>query len=249
MDNYAVTVNSATGKATQLFEIDMKESMVPFNRMPDEMHVKREECPDLDAMAHVLQVKIDKHQTRRGSADPYRWFTKKFRLDKEFTALQKRLETERKSIQMARLIILGLPQNGQRLDRALLLYLTHPSLKPMIEAHHQSLRHHNYDIQASALAAQTERLERLQELAQQELLKPAIELTPRDLYFELFDGRELFDLARQRRQPFLKIFSGIIGNAYRHYFKDLSRIRGHRGRTSSVDLLDLSNPASWGKAA
>jgi len=194
MDNYVVA-----GK--KLFEIDLKECLIPFNTMPANMKVKRADgCDDLEKL---LQEAPDEATRARMTA---------------------RLETERKSIQLGRMIILGLPRCGQPFEKATLLFLTHPSHQILMQAHHASIVKQGYDIQPSALTAQLERLTQLQELARAELAKPEIEATPRDFYFALFGGKELFEYATQVKQyhPIL-VFNGIVGNSYRHYFKDLSQ--------------------------
>ena len=113
--------------------------------------------------------------------------------------LKKRIETERKSIQCVRMCILGMPQNDKPLEKAALLFLTHPSLPILLDAHHESILNRKYEVQYIALTAQKERVNLLQKLAKEELAKPTITITPRDLYFELFDGKELFNIARGKK--------------------------------------------------
>src|SRR5207247_1073806 len=117
---------------------------------------------------------------------------------KELADLKERLETERKSIAMARICVLGLPQNNKPFEKAALLFLRDPSLPVLMDAHHASIRKQNYEIQHSALKAQRERLDVPFSFAASALKNAKITATPRDAYFQVFGGKELFDLAMAR---------------------------------------------------
>jgi hypothetical protein len=216
MDNYLFT-------ARKIQHIDLKESLIPYNRMPREFHVMRSQlkreaaqgkepimyCEDLDKKAEMVQKEMDAEVNGA------------LRLEKrkEFDDIKKRLETERKAIITCRLATLGLPQSAKPLDRAALMLVRHPALPVLMDAHHASIR--KLEIQPEALTAQRDRLDTLRELAKVEL-KGTIHATPRDFYFTIFGGRDLYSQAEKKNYSPLVIFNSIVGTAYRSKLKDLS---------------------------
>ena len=225
IDNYVVVEDMTSHRAKAIHEIDLKECMTPFNVKPDAHQVNRfgdgeEYCEDLNKKLNDLKNEIaalnQKPHTRKIKSQ-------KELKEKELSEVKKRLENEKKSIIMARMSVLGLPQNNRPFDKAALLFLTHPSLAKMMDAHHKNIRRQNYEIQPSTLKAQRERLEMLTDLAKRELAKNAITATPRDAYFHIFGGKELFNIATSKNYHPISAFNNIVGCAYRHVFKDLSR--------------------------
>ncbi len=92
-----------------------------------------------------------------------------------------------------RLWQMGLPQCAQPFDRAFLLLFSDPALLEKLKKQ-QSSPH----LSGPAYKAQTERLEKIIKLFNEELLEPQITLTPRELFFSLFGGsREDFDRVKK----------------------------------------------------
>lgn len=92
-----------------------------------------------------------------------------------------------------RLWQMGLPQCAQPFDRAFLLLFADPTLLEKLKQI-QSFAH----IPDAAYLAQIERLSKMIALFKVELDKDSVELTPRDLFFHLFGGREDFNLIKKR---------------------------------------------------
>jgi len=120
-----------------------------------------------------------------------------------------------------RMWILGLPQNKRPLDRAMLLILAHPVIPELVSAHVESLKKH-YTFSKEALCAYKERVELIQKQCMQALQKNTL-LTPRDVYFTIFGGRELYHLAKQKGYSDLAAFNNIISDPYQHVIKDYTR--------------------------
>src|SRR5581483_4375935 len=87
-----------------------------------------------------------------------------------------------------RLWQLGLPQCAQPFDRAFLLLFTDPRLLDKLKQ-----LQHSANIPDTTYKAQVERLSRIIDTFRNEVSKPKIELTPRDLFFLLFGGRKEFE--------------------------------------------------------
>ncbi len=224
--NYIMGEDPATKKLIDIFEFDHKECMVPFNKMPLVYKVRRYGdqgtvyCEDLEKKAALLDEEFKKLDQEKAPTDASKELKDKKVLERK--ELIERIKTERASIQMGRLSIMGLPQNNEPLQRATLLILAHPSLQILLEGHHASMQKNNYEIQQCALTAQKERVTRLRELAEIELAKATVTMTPRDMYFDIYGGRALFEMATKKYYPSIVIFNNIVGSSYRTEFKDLS---------------------------
>ena len=258
IDNYVVIEDTETGKASGIHEIDLKECMIPFNRMPALYKVKRTEgvtvhgedlekkLSELEEKAAQLEPEITalnkKAQTRTARKVNLNRQTELAQINTELATVKRLIATERKSIVMARMCALGLPQNNKPFEKAALLFLRHPSLPILMDAHHASIRRQNYEIQHSALSAQRARLDALRSFAEVELKKDVITSTPRDVYFQIFGGKELFDLAMTKNYSPIAAFNNIVGSAYRHEFKDLAHPEAMPGRP-------VGRPASDSEAA
>jgi hypothetical protein len=127
-----------------------------------------------------------------------------------------------KSTPLCRMCILGLPQNGKPFERACLKIITHNLLPCLLEGYHEYLNEKK-EIRKQCLQAQKERLLKIQEICKQQLKLPEISLTPRDLYFYLFGGEHLYQLARERGYPPIVIFNQVIGDPLQHSMIDFSR--------------------------
>lgn len=252
IDNYAID------EKMRLKSFDKKECFPPFNRMPKEYRVRRLNVEELKTKKNDLQKIVEcttdvnektkveeqlkkvnerlqdedldaKQMHLQKLIETTTDIDEKVKVQEEIVKLKKRFETERKSIVMARMCILGLPQCDKPFDRAALMILTHASFKPIMKAHHQSIIDNKYPIKASALDAQMERLYILQDLAQKELDQKEITLTPRKVFFEIFGGEELFNIAIKKGYNPLIIFNNVI-SPYRAEFKDLSQPDTMKGR-------------------
>lgn len=91
-----------------------------------------------------------------------------------------------------RLWQMGLPQCAQPFDRAFLLLFSDPALTEKLKKQQSSplLSERLYQVQ-------TERLEKIIKLFNEELQKPEITLTPRELFFSIFGGREHFNWVKK----------------------------------------------------
>ncbi len=82
---------------------------------------------------------------------------------------------------------MGMPQNAQPFDRAILLMFLDPRLTEKFKRQQTSLQ-----ISKAAYGAQIHRLEKLKAIFAEELSKEKITLTPRELFFKMFGGKEEF---------------------------------------------------------
>jgi hypothetical protein len=88
---------------------------------------------------------------------------------------------------------MGLPQSAEPFDRAVLLMFLDPCLKEKLKKQQSSLQ-----IPKTAYQAQLDRLDKLTQIFQEELTKPSITLTPRELFFKMFGGQEEFNEVKSR---------------------------------------------------
>jgi len=87
-----------------------------------------------------------------------------------------------------RLWQLGLPQCEQPFDKALLLMFSNPTLIKQLQKQQTSLQ-----ISKEAYDEQVKRLKQIISIFQEELRQNQITLTPRDLFFRLFEGRREYE--------------------------------------------------------
>ena len=80
--------------------------------------------------------------------------------------------------------------------------------------------------------AQMARVKEMQRLCIEELTKTEMTLTPRDLYFEIFGGRHLYEHAQKMNLPDFSVFNNFVADPYRYYLKTFSQ-------------QDLDNLAPW----
>lgn len=92
-----------------------------------------------------------------------------------------------------RLWQMGLPQCAQPFDRAFLLLFSDPTLLGKLKKLHSSP-----NIPNAAYDAQIQRLTKIMDLFSSELKKNEITLTPRELFFTLFGGKELFNSTKMK---------------------------------------------------
>lgn len=92
-----------------------------------------------------------------------------------------------------RLWQMGLPQCAQPFDRAFLLLFTDPALLGKLKQIQSSANIHD-----TAYKAQIERLSKIMTIFKEELDQNRITLTPRELFFKLFGGREDFNAIKRR---------------------------------------------------
>lgn len=95
---------------------------------------------------------------------------------------------------------MGLPQCTEPFDRAVLLLFSDPALLKKLDHHQFSL------IPQEADKTQRERLTRIVTFFKKELLKEKISLTPRDLFFNLFGGREDFESVKRNGESDIELF-------------------------------------------
>ncbi len=91
-----------------------------------------------------------------------------------------------------RLWQMGLPQCAQPFDRATLLLFSDPGLMEKLKKVQTSEQ-----LSPEAYEAQNQRLQTIIELFNQELNKPEITLTPRELFFQVFGGREYYQQVKE----------------------------------------------------
>jgi hypothetical protein len=217
--NYLVVVNPPNYELTDLLDIDLEECMVPFNRPPTHLKIKRTNpatkesyCEDLELLAKSLQAKLVHADGQE-----------KVILQEKLQKCKKRLATERQMITMCRLWVLGWPQNAKPFERAALLLITHPSMQKIAKQYQLQLQKKSFlELQQAAIVAFSERINKLQNLAANELAETSITKSPRDFYFEIFGGRKLYQIAKRKNYPDMHIFNSIIGCPYRHVLKDFS---------------------------
>lgn len=197
MDNYLM--RSRANKIDDVVEIDLEELMLPFNRIPDDV------TPSFaQALIKQKEELLKLEQTSS--------------ICEQIALIDQRIQTIKKSIILCRLWIMGLPQTKKPLDRALLLILTHPSMRALLEAYHAQS-----PLDKAALEAQVQRLQILQAMSREELKKPRLQLTARDCYFAIFGGREIYELAKVNGYADLAAFNNVVSDPYQHVLKDYSR--------------------------
>jgi hypothetical protein len=213
-NNYIAVKHPEKNELVDVLDIDLEECMIHYNLAPKDLKVKRE-GEDLDAKLKELQEKLAKLEGDSPEAQEVQALIKKY---------EARIETERKTIGMCRVWMVGAPQNAKPFDKAALMLLAHPSLTTIMKAYHKHLlQSPSYEMSQQAIDAQKERIEFIQKFAKDELAKDISTATPRDVYFSLFGGKELYEIARQKHYPDIFIFTQIVGCPYRHQVKDFSQ--------------------------
>lgn len=151
------------------------------------------------------------------------------------------------SLVLCRMWILGLPQNDQPLDKALLLTLTHPAFLTVLQTYHENALEYS-KITKESWNAQRERLEEMQLLFQEELKKEQITLTPREVYFKIFGGEHLWKIAQEKNYPAMMAFNNLISDPYQHIVKDFSNPhaipecnRLEQPRDDSAEQIEITN--------
>lgn len=174
--------------------------------------------------SHVHQVALSGmfKGLSAGHRDNYLFADKVFEIDLEEMLLPfNRLDREKreKSIIFCRMWLLGLPQCSLPFDRASLTAISHPSFPSLLQAYQKQASRYS-EMSEGSWAAQRERLEKMQELAKDHLAQSQITLTPRDMFFELFGGRHLWDITRQKGFPAPIAFAHAISDPYQQNNKD-----------------------------
>lgn len=160
MTNYILQLDESQSFIKSIYEIDLEESMLPFNK---------------------------------------KW----------------------EGLVLSRMWILGLPQSAEPFDREALLVMAHPGWLSLLQQYQNSASKYSR-MDKESWQAQLERVKRMQEIVRSELSKPSITLTPRDLYFDLFGGRGLWEIAQAKHYPALVAFNNLISDPYQHIVKDFA---------------------------
>lgn len=180
MTNYILQLDDSQKHIKEIFEIDLEESMLPFNKKSE-------------------------------------------------------------GLVLSRMWILGLPQSAEPFDREALLVIAHPGWQSLLSQYQSSASKYSR-MDKESWQAQFDRLKLMQEIAKTELGKPGITLTPRDFYFELFGGRNLWKIAQEKHYPALVAFNNLISDPYQHIVKDFDHpenIDESRFLSDDVEESDL----------
>lgn len=192
--------------------IDAKETFIPFNRATKEMEVKR--VKEIELEISQLQTELSK-LSKEMDASLYQ------EKETRIALLQQQIETVYKSIIVMRLWILGLNQNKQPFSRATLLVFAHPSLLRQLQSYYERVKKF-YHISQEAREAQLKRVKTMQVCCKEELIKQEITLTPRDLFFEICGGQDLYKLGKEKGYADLHIFAYLISDPYHYAQKDFA---------------------------
>lgn len=182
-------------KITDVLEIDTEECMLPFNRVPNSF------VPSIaDKLMQEKKALEEGPQSSETLA--------------KLTEIDRRIRTMQKTYICCRLFIIGLWQSKKPFERALLMAFAHPSLKKLVDGYHDTVLAKQTTMHPDSIAAQKERVAMLQRLSVEALSKPKIEASPRDFYFEIFGGRDLYEMIRAKRYPDLFTFNQLVGDPY-----------------------------------
>jgi len=197
-ENYVMDTSSENPEKFKIYEIDQEEMLLPYNRLSGKetmssMTKIEEQIAKLEEDKEINQVVI--------------------------AELKQKKQMMPQSLVLGRMWVLGLPQSGKPFDRAALRMMAHPSLVSMLEQYQQEAEGYSSLSQAS-WNAQMERLKIMQELATRELEKASSTLTPRDVYFAIFGGEPLWEMAQKKKYPATIAFNNLISDPYQHILKD-----------------------------
>lgn len=191
------------GKIVDALEIDMEEIMPPFNKVPENV---------TPSIAYALVNERNELLKKEQTAETLQ----------AIEALNKRIETMRKTYVLCRLFIIGLWQSKAPFDKALLMIITHPSMQKLLDGYHKNVLQKETSMHPDCLKAQKERLDLLQALSRAELEKPKVTASPRDFYFAIFGGKEIYDIAKAKGFPDVVAFNQIIADPYPGAYKDFA---------------------------
>lgn len=125
------------------------------------------------------------------------------------------------SLILCRMWILGLNQSGEAFAPEVLQSWAQPNLLTSLSQYQKEASDYSR-IDQKAWQAQYERVEQIQALIKNELVKSYPTLTPRDLYFTLFGGEHLWKIAQEKRYPAMIAFNNLISDPYQYLLKDFS---------------------------
>jgi hypothetical protein len=216
MDNYLFRVSDKS--VSDVLEIDLEEIMPPFNRIPATI------TPSF-ALALAEQKKALEQLPQDAETK------------EQIAAIDQKIDSMRKAIILCRMWILGLPQAQKPFDRACLLALTHPSFSALLTAYHVKAALQG-ELHPDTLTAQKERFEKLQQMSRDELAKTEITATPRDFFFSIFGGRELYWLAKEKQFPDIVAFTQVVSDPYNYTIKDFSQPEKMASSTLLAPICD-----------
>lgn len=121
---------------------------------------------------------------------------------------------------------LGLPQCGQPFDRAILLLFSDPTLLNKLKISQRSSQ-----ISPAAYKAQCDRVEIISALLQEALNGKEITLSPRDLFFSLFGGKEEFDAIQSNSNGISPI------EIFEFHFSEIGKGVGYGGNDREKELF------------
>jgi hypothetical protein len=199
------------GQLVKGFMIDNKETFIPMNRIKPGTQITC--AQELQKRRAELETEI-KNLSSKGQELSH---DQKLELEK----IKQKIATIEKAIIVMRIYILGLPQNDSPMSRALLLTLSHPGFIPLLTQYRERTKNY-YQISQEAVDAQLERIQIIQKMCKEELQKEKLQLTPRDLFFEICGGKHLLEIGKQKGYPYMLMFAHLISDPYHYAQKDYS---------------------------
>ncbi|MBA2368678.1 MAG: hypothetical protein H0V82_06605 [Candidatus Protochlamydia sp.] len=151
------------------------------------------------------------------------------------------------SLILCRMWILGLPQSEEAFDRSALMIMSHLSLLPLLKAYQKKASYYSR-MDHESWEAQAKRVRLMQKICRDELKKKTISLTPRELYFSLFGGKHLWEIAQEKKYPALIAFNNLVSDPYQHVVKNFAdpnsiaiSTRLEEPKENSQESIDIMN--------
>lgn len=200
--NYVMERSLKNSTLTNCYIIDSKETFIPFNRPTPEFEVKQ---------VNELREKITQKQQELEliSSQEKEVYAAK---QEEIQKLEKQVEMVYQSLVVMRLWIMGMPQTKVPFDRATLLAFTHPGILLQLEAYYEKAQSY-YQISPEAVKSQFARIQAMQAKCQ-EALDLNINLNPRELFFDIFGGREVYGIAKRKGYTDFDAFTQAVSHPY-----------------------------------
>ncbi|MFT4552877.1 MAG: hypothetical protein ACI9S8_001509 [Chlamydiales bacterium] len=127
------------------------------------------------------------------------------------------------ALTLCRIWLLGLPQSQRPVRKALLMMGSNPSMAHSINDYADFL-FKTSNLEVEGIEALKERVSLISDICSK-ALKEKNYLTPREMYFEIYGGKKLYESALRAGIYPLEIFDQVVGNPYSN-FKDFADIEG-----------------------